>query len=164
MKSLKELVVVVVSQISFQEGQTKEFYDKIDEIHCTVKNFKCPHDDRLDRLEEKYVIIQKDRAKQLVIDAEKKAEEIKYRAEADKVVAENIASLKSRSKYNLLSMTGYLLTSISRISKKQLHSVDQIKTFRLVACVHMLKHSKTLTGDLTQSESKTLNSCFPMSF
>jgi hypothetical protein len=117
---LKEFKETFGKHVEKEEGQTKEFYDKIDEIHCTVKNFKCPHDDRLDRLEEKYVIIQKDRAKQLVIDAEKKAEEIKYRAEADKVVAENIASLKSRSKYNLLSMTG--LWSVSVVVLKKIFS------------------------------------------
>lgn len=100
-----------------QEQQSADFDEKVEKIHCKLLNFQCPHDDRLFKLEEKYVKIQKDRAKELVANAEKKAEDIKGRAEVDKGVAEDIASLKSRSKYNLVSMMG-LWTTLGIILKK----------------------------------------------
>lgn len=56
--------------------------------------------------------------KELIAAAERKADEIKDRAEIDKDVAKDISSLQTRSKYNLLSMAG--LWSVMGIILKKL--------------------------------------------
>lgn len=115
---LKDLKKAFDKHIEKEDKQQIENRDKIGKIHHKVSNMDCPHDDRIQKIEDRYVKIQKDRAKELIADAEKKAEEIKDRAEIDKGVAEDISSLKTRSKYNLLSMAG--LWSVLGIALKKL--------------------------------------------
>ncbi len=125
---LKEMKETFDKHVEKEELQTKATQDKIDEIHCKVSNMECPHDDRIQRLEDRYVRIQKNKARELITDAEQKAVEIKEQAEirateikeratVDKKFGEDIASLQSRSKYNLLSMAG-LWTTMGVILKK----------------------------------------------
>ncbi len=127
-EDLKDMKDVFDKHVEKEEGQAKETQEKIDEIHCKVLNMECPHDDRIGKLEDRYVDIQKKKAKELIADAllkaqeikdeaEIKATEIKERAKVDKKVGEDIASLQSRSKYNLISMAG-LWTTMGIILKK----------------------------------------------
>lgn len=46
-----------------------------------------------------------------------------------------------------------------KTDRNPLRSVRQIKTDQYKACQEMQAHSESLTGDLTQSESKSLNTC-----
>ncbi len=125
---LKEMKEVFDKHVEKEETQTKETQEKIEEIHCKVSDLNCPHDDRIQKLEERYVLLQKNKAKELIADAKQKAVEIKEQAEirateikeratVDKKFGEDIASLQSRSKYNLISMAG-LWTTMGIILKK----------------------------------------------
>ncbi len=114
---LKDMKETFEKHVEKEDKQQIENRNKIEEIHCKVSNMDCPHDDRIQKIEDRYVKIQKDKAKELIADAEQKADEIKEqakikadeikdRAEIDKGVAKDISSLQTRSKYNLLSMAG----------------------------------------------------------
>lgn len=115
---LKDLKNTFGKHIEKEETRQVENRDKMEEIHRKVSDMNCPHDDRIAKLEDRYVKLQKEKAKELIADAEKKAIEIKERAGADKIIAEDISSLKTRSKYNLLSMAG--LWSIMGVMLKKL--------------------------------------------
>ena len=127
-EDLKDMKETFDKHVVKEDRESKEQQEKIDDIHMKVSKMKCPHDDRIQKLEDRYVEIQKKKAKELIADAqlkateikeaaEIKATEIKERATADKKVGEDIASLQSRSKYNLLSMAG-LWTVMGVLLKK----------------------------------------------
>lgn len=114
---LKEFKETFGKHIEKEERETGATNKKIDQIHCKLQNFECPHDERIEKLEEKYFISQKTKARQLIAEAEQKAEEIKERAEIDKGFVKDISSLQSKSKYNLLSI-GAIWTTLGIILKK----------------------------------------------
>ncbi len=126
---LKDMKTAFDNHIEKEEIRQDETEIKIAEIHHKVSNMECPHDDRIQKIEDRYVKIQKDKAKELIADAEKKAEEIKEeanikaeetktRVKIDKSVAKDISCLQARSKYHLLSMAG--LWSVLGVALKKL--------------------------------------------
>lgn len=114
---LKEFKETFDKHIQKEDRETEETNKKIDAIHCKLLNFICPHDERIEKLEERYFTNQKAKAKRLIAEAEQRAEEIKERAEIDKGFVKEISGLQSRSKYNLLCL-GALWTTLGIILKK----------------------------------------------
>lgn len=85
-----------------------------------LKEFKETFNKHIEKEEIRYVKLQKEKERELIAVAENKADEIKERATADKKFGEDIASLQSRSKYNLLSMAG--LWTVMAVMLKKLFS------------------------------------------
>ena len=110
---LKEFKENFDKHINKEEKEKIASNKKIDQIHCKLQNFECPHDERLLTLEERFLKMQKDKSKELVAEAQQKAEDIKERAEVDKGVAKEISSLKTSRKYQWLTSSGiYILIGV----------------------------------------------------
>jgi arginine utilization protein RocB len=103
--------------IDKEEKETISTNKKIDQIHCKLTNFECPHDERLLTLEEKYLKMQKDKGKELIAEAEKKAVDIKERALVDQGIAKEISSLKTSKKYQWLTSSGIYIVLVVILKK-----------------------------------------------
>jgi hypothetical protein len=103
---LQEFKKVFEKHVDKEEKLSTKTDEKIDAVHCAVKNFECPHNERIDNVEQRAIDHNKKDERRRTADADKKVEEIKERAKKDLEVAEHISSLKAARKYSYLSMTG----------------------------------------------------------
>lgn len=92
--------------IEKEEKETVESNKKMEDIKCSIQNFECPHNVKIEKIERRFFDSQKQNEGRRLLDAQHKTEEIINRAAIDKKVAEEISSLKTTRKYNILSASG----------------------------------------------------------
>jgi hypothetical protein len=114
---LKEFKENFDKHIDKEEKEEIQTNKKIDQIHSKLQNFECPHNVKIEKIERRLHDSQKIHENRRITDIEERAKEkaieTKERAEKDKKVAEEIASLKTTRKYNYLSASGiYIILGV----------------------------------------------------